>query len=697
MRNRILPLRQIFCALMLLVLLTGCFPGLSVRLPHSGTPLAPDSSNIPVAQETASQFLQAWQQDDYTAMYALLTRVSQDAVSREDFEQIYRDASVNLSLSKFDFSILSVLGGAQTTQVNYRVFYHTALLGEMKRDIVMQLSLDQGQWRVAWDSGLILPELNGGNRLSIEYRVPSRGSIFDHNGKAIAAQADAMALGVEPGKLKKDQEEELLSILSQLTGKTPEDIRTLYHNSKEDYVPVGKSAAPEVLNLNERITAVSGLVVRPFRGRYYYDGGVAPHVTGYVQPIPAERLEEYRRNGYRGDEKVGAAGLEQWGEKDLIGQRGASLYLISPGNKIITRMVEVENQPAHYIYTTLDKDLQIQAQKALEGFRGAIVVLERDSGRILAMVSSPGYDPNLFDTTNANSAYLLGQVVAGEGQPLLNRAAQGTYPLGSVSKIITMAAALESGRFTPESSYNCGYEFTELGGGQTLYDWTYTYGAAPSGVLNLPEGLMLSCNPWFWHIGLDLFQAGEITQVSTMARAFGLGSKTGIEQVAESAGSFPDPQNVGEAVQEAIGQGPMLVTPLQVADFVAAVGNGGTLYRPQIIEKITSPDGDPYISFQPVVRGKLPVSTKNLTVIQDAMRSVVEDRRGTARNSFTGLQVPVYGKTGTAQNAGILPHAWFAGYTDARAQRPPGYCRGGDCGKRRRRVGGGRANIPPCG
>jgi penicillin-binding protein 2 len=115
----------------------------------------------------------------------------------------------------------------------------------------------------------------------------------------------------------------------------------------------------------------------------------------------------------------------------------------------------------------------------------------------------------------------------------------------------------------------------------------------------------------------------------------------------------------------------MLVTPLQVASFVAAVGNGGTLYRPQIIDKIASPDGDPIIAFKPVVRSKLPVSPQNLAVIQEAMRMVVEDRRGTARNALSGVQVPVYGKTGTAQNAGANPHAWFAGYTDAgRSDRP---------------------------
>jgi penicillin-binding protein 2 len=267
-------------------------------------------------------------------------------------------------------------------------------------------------------------------------------------------------------------------------------------------------------------------------------------------------------------------------------------------------------------------------------------------------------------------------------QPLLNRAAQGQYPLGSVFKIITMAAGMESGLYTPETIYDCKYEWTELPD-QVRYDWTYqhcedrlatgrecnTSDSVPSGPLTMPEGLMRSCNPYFYDIGYRLYQNNRSNDIANMARAFGLGQPTGIGQIEEASGQIIDPPTVVDVVNQAIGQGDVQVTPLQVAMFIAALGNGGTLYRPQLIEKIApvdSVDGSNFTQiFKSEARSTLPIQPFRMDIIQEAMIAVVKDPRGTAYFRLRGMTVPVAGKTGTAESGSGLPHAWFAGYTMA--------------------------------
>jgi penicillin-binding protein 2 len=175
---------------------------------------------------------------------------------------------------------------------------------------------------------------------------------------------------------------------------------------------------------------------------------------------------------------------------------------------------------------------------------------------------------------------------------------------------------------------------------------------------------MRSCNPWFYHLGLDLYRQKGANYLSNMAREFGLGKATGIDAVAEEVGQINDPTSEGAAVQMGIGQGDMLVTPIQVASFVAAIGNGGTLYRPQIVEKITTLDGTVIKEFTPEINNKLPVSAKNLDAIKQGMYDVVHNEKGTAYRRFLGMQSKIYGKTGTATTSVEDPHSWFAGFTD---------------------------------
>ncbi len=669
------------CALALLslgLLLAACTGGGQVTptpLPTALVQVTP----APDPELTAREFLGAWQHTDYEAMYATLSTLSRDAMTLDNFKKRYQEVAAAATLSGLDFETRGAHVSTQTAEVTYAVRLHTAVVGDLEREGSMIMRLEQGQWKVAWEETLILPELRGGNTLVMEQTIPARGNIYDRNGKALAYETDSASLGVIPGQIT--DEPRLLEELSPLLNLHPEIIRSRYANAQPDwYVPLGNASLDDVKSRYDVLTSLGGLVMRTSHSRYYYGGGSAAHVVGYVAQVPKEQLATYQARGYRGDERVGVMGVEAWGESFLAGKHGGRLLVVAPTGRVVATLAESALQPASAVYTTLDRDIQSKVERfGLGGFPGAIVLLNRNTGEVLSMVSSPGFDSNLFDPSNFNSQYLLPKIFEDPHIPLLNRATQGQYPLGSVFKIVTISAALQSGYYTPDSTYRCSGYFREIPG-VTLTDWTVTWGRPPHGVIDLVHGLIQSCDPFFWHIGLDLYTKDQWL-VPNMARGFGLGKATGIEVLPEEAGLIPDPAwkketlgedwLAGDAVNMAIGQGRVLVTPLQVADFVAAVGNGGTLYRPQLIHHIQPIVGDALYTFMPESRGQLPLSAENLATVQQAMQGVVSNENGTARFRFLGLEVKVAGKTGTAETPTGGPHAWFAGYTyDNRPDKP---------------------------
>lgn len=636
------------------------------------------TTNAPDADDAARAFLQAWQDEQYETMYSMLAEQSKAAMDQETFVKRYQETANEVALSQLDYEILSLQSSAPDAEVDYRVTLKSAILGEITREMKMPLVLDQGRWLVNWNDGMILPELAGGNYLRMDSATPTRATIYDRNGNPLASQARAAAIGVWPDYVDLETDTGLISLLAGLSNYRYDTIAEKIEAALPgEYIPLGEVPVDEDPRRLEMLSSWGAAVVSEYSRRLYYGNGIAPHVIGYVSAIQQEEMDFYRRQGYRSDDRVGRKGLEQWGEQILTGKRGGTLYVFSPDGRPIGELGSAVGEPGQEITTTLDRDFQREVQKALSVFNGAIVVLERDTGRVLAMASSPGFDPNAFEIENYNWNTQLSEIVNNPALPQFNRATQGQYPLGSVFKIITLAAALESGRFTPESTYDCQYDFTELPG-LILHDWTWDHfqedqETLPSGLLTLPEGLIRSCNPWFWHIGLDLFNAGLTQSIAEMSRGFGLGSKTGIEGVEEATGNIPEPGSAVDATNLAIGQGDMQVTPLQVARFIAAMGNGGTLYRPQLIEKIAPAGGDATFTFEPEAQGTLPVKSSTLKIIQDAMKGVVSSRNppGTAFRPMAGLDIPVAGKTGTATSSAGDPHAWFAGYTFAeRADKP---------------------------
>jgi penicillin-binding protein 2 len=646
----------------------------------TATPLPTAHANVtpaPDAQTEVSKYLQALQTGNYAGMYDMLSQSSREAITLEDFSKRYNDALNTMSAASIEYSINSSLLSPYAAEVAYSITYKTVLAGDIQRNIVAHLVNESGGWKIQWEDGLILPELAGGNLLAMEYSIPARGDIYDRDGNPIVSQAEAFAFGIQTDQIDLELINTLVTDLGRLCGFDPEYIRDQIDAAGPGwYLPMCEGTRDEA----QRLLSISpgGLVYTKYESRYYFKTGLAPQAVGYTQLISPTQLDTYRRLGYNGSEKVGQTGIENWAEDYLAGQHGGILRVVSPDGQPISILGQSSRQPADSVYLTIDQNMQYYAQQAIEYFRGAIVVMEADTGRIVAMASAPDFDPNLFDPQNDNNRLggLDQLIMSNANQPLYNRATQGQYPLGSAFKTITTAAALESGLYLKDTTYDCQYDFTELPD-RILHDWTWQHcqdavaagdfcddsSTTPSGLLTLQEGLMRSCNPYFWHIGLDLYNFDRKTDIAKMARAFGLGSKTGIEQVEESSGQIIDPVTDVDAVNQSIGQGDMLVTPLQVARFMAAVANGGTLYRPQIVEKIQPVEGDLKLVFRPEASGTLPLRSENLDILREALLMVTQNPRGTARFNLRGLQFDVAGKTGTAESGNGLSHAWFAGYT----------------------------------
>jgi len=679
------PLRWIGILFLLAFLAACTHSTATATLPPPGVTTIP----TPSVETAMRAFLDSQKVEDYNSMYAMLAQATRDSLTADEFAKRYSDSMLMMNVTGIDYGIRSLQTNIDNAQVAFNLVYHSALFGDLSRDMLANFVLEDGQWRIQWDDSLILPELAGGKHLVTDYRAPARGDIYDRNGNAVVTHSDAVALGVVAGQVAPELQTSLFNALWRLTGIRPDIISQEYDSYPAgQYVPVGE-ASSEAVNQSGLLAVYSGLVLATdYTSRFYYGSGVAPQSVGYATAIYKEDVQAYSKLGYGPYDVVGHTGIEQAYQQQLGGRDAATLYVASADGTLGNPVASVDAQPADSLYLTIDRDLQMQAQQAMDGLPGAIVVMERDTGRILAIVSSPSFDPNLFDASNKNSINLQNMVLNDPNQPLFNRATQGAFPLGSVFKTITMAAALESGLFTPESTWDCAYDYTELVplGGPVLYDWTKTHcddakaadpnatcntiNTRPSGLLTLPQGLMRSCDPWFYHIGFTLFNQGQPTAISDMAAKFGLGTATGVG-IGEESGNIPVPGSSTQATSIAVGQSDVLVTPLQVARFIAAIGNGGTLYRPQLVEKIQPVSGDAVSVFKPESVGTLPLTPDNLKVIQDAMRSVTNDPRGTAYSVLGTFAIPTAAKTGTAESGSGTPHAWFAGYSLAGLPNKP--------------------------
>lgn len=671
--------RLLYTATALLIILASCRTSTvegPTAQPTAAPTDAPTATPPPAPEATANAFLRAWEQSDYAAMYALLSPQSQAGVEEEAFTQRYQNALATASVITVTATLQSALRESDRASAAYHVTLETALFGTLAGDATMSLVPTGGAWGIDWDASLIWPQLapddatQSARYFRTTYSIPIRANIYDANGLGLATQGTIVTLGVIPAQIQDEQA--LLQALNSVTGLSSDVIRDRYESVNPQWkVPIADIPAEVSVEWHDVLASLAGLYREEKTGRTYPHGEAAPHVVGWVAPVPAEDLLAYRSRGYRGDEMVGVAGLEAWGEAILAGQHGGTLHIVTETGEAVMELRQRESVPGRSIYTTLDRDIQERVQQILGDRTGSIVVLDVHRGAVRALVSGPGFDPNVF--VGPSSDVERARILADPRHPLINRALQGTYPTGSVFKIVTMSAGMEEIGLDPlASSFSCPGYWDGLGRGARKYCWKED----GHGQIVLQDGLSASCNVVFYDVGKALHEL-DPDILSRFGSRFGLGQATGLEGLLEESGLMPNPawkQDAlgelwypGDTVNLAIGQGYLRVTPLQVARMMAAVANGGNLYRPFIVERIDAGQEAPEQMTQPEIVGTLPVNPEHLAALQGGLLGVTSKSIGTASQRFAGLSIPVAGKTGTAEAGGVdaEPHSWFAAYAPA--------------------------------
>ncbi len=414
-------------------------------------------------------------------------------------------------------------------------------------------------------------------------------------------------------------------------------------------------ARADVLRIAEAAERFPELSIATRRIRRVPEGALAAHLVGTVGAITAEDVKRrtgvdisapggwreaarvLREKGLRLSDAVGRSGLERAFEETLRGREGYRVFEKDPKGRRIRLLEEVAPTPGADLRLSLDVRLQRAAEESISGHRGAAVFLDCRTGAVLALASSPGFDPNHPKTQS------------GPDIPALNRAISGLYPAGSAMKVVTAAAGLRTGAIDRETSFDCQKHFP----GSASFQCEGLHGP-----ISLPEAMQRSCNIFFCHTA-DAIHRRRGSALPDEARAFGFGERTGIDLPGEAEGSVPSTPNPGDARNLALGQGALLVTPIQIARMIAAIANGGFLVTPRL---------EAGIPLSPIpIEGLEP---KVLAEIRKDLELVVMESGGTAHRAYLEAKpgVNIAGKTGTAQAPGGS-HAWFAGYAPAEAPR----------------------------
>ena len=493
---------------------------------------------------------------------------------------------------------------------------------------------------------VILSEKNRFRYLPV---AASRGPVYDRHGVLLVDNRPAFDVAVLRQEV--DQPDTLIEALSGLIGEDPEELSGRWRDGRRlpAYRPVlmeGDVGREKMEKVQEHAVNLPGVIVEVKPARLYPFDELAAHLFGHMGEVTEEELKALGDRGYRSGDYVGKSGLEKHLEEFLRGADGLRLLEVDVKGKDLRQLVMREPLPGNKVFLTLSQHIQQAGEQAFGDKAGAAVALDVDSGEILAMVSRPAFSPGLFSRGIRNDQWL--QLLENELHPLQYRTIRGQYPPGSTFKIISALAALKEGVATPSTTVNCVGRVKV--GNREFRCWKKN----GHGETDLKKALRESCDVWFYLASLEL----GIDRLSEMAFSFGLGAPVGFPLGDDKSGLIPtrawkrqqlkDSWYDGETVIAAIGQGYVLATPLQLAVMTAAVANGGTVYRPQVVRSVEDWAGNVLRERQVEVLNRVELSADVLGPVREGLEAVVHEPHGTgALSRLPGIRVA--GKTGTSQ------------------------------------------------
>ena len=529
-----------------------------------------------------------------------------------------------------------------------------------------------------------LRRLSENNCIRLQNIDPSRGLIFDRNGKLLVDNRPSFDLNI----ILKDAKpvEHTIEMLSQYIDVPATELMSKISSNKgiSSYTPIllkqdiGRDAlaAIEVHKYN-----LPGIVVSVKPRRHYIYKQSAAHLIGYLGEISSDELKSGKYSAYRAGDYIGKFGVEKTYEGLLRGKRGGRQVEVNAAGQVVRVLKTVEAFPGHNVYLSIDYLLQKKAEELLEGLAGAIIAMEPATGQILAMASSPAFDQNAF--VDGMSHEQWDSLVSNPFRPMENKAVNAEYPPASVYKIVTAIACLEEGIIDANTSFYCPGHYKC--GNRVFRCWK----KRGHDKVNVVKALAESCDVFFYQVGQKL----GVDRLAWYARACGLGSATGIDLDHEAKGLIPTAAwkrartgigwQLGETLSVAIGQGYNLTTPLQMMTLISGIANGGIRYKPLILRKVETAEGEIINENNSKVTGRLPVSQRTLEIVRKGLWETVNKRKGTAWIAHVD-DVDISGKTGTAQlvsrtgsndNASIdkankldhlKPHAWFVAYAPSK-------------------------------